>query len=193
MFGDDWKNLPKVMREHYGIRPYSDDFVVVEGTLDVTISPFVGVMSRLFGVLISHSGKNVPVSVIFRSGRNSSAFWLDRTFRFPQGDQRFLSHMEHVGGNEMIEFMRYGLGWKTAYAWEDQKVVLSHRGYVWRILGFQVPVPLGLILGRGAAEEIPVSGDAFSMWTHTRHALFGDGLAYSGAFKITKVSCPGPS
>lgn len=189
VFGDDWDKLPKVMRDHYAVRPNSNDSVTVEGTLDVNVSTLISLMSSLSGALVSKSGKNVPVTVTFRSGESSRDFYLDRTFRFPDGEQRFLSRMEHVGGNELIEFLRFGVGWKTAYNWTGEKVTLMHRGYIWRIFGLDLSVPLGLVLGMGAAEETPVSDDVFEMWTHTRHRWFGDGLAYSGSFKVTNVSC----
>jgi len=189
VFGDDWDRLPKVMRDHYAVRPYSNDSVTVEGTLDVKVSKLIRIMSLMTGALVSKSGKNVPITVTFRSGENSRDFHFDRTFHFPDGEQRFLSRMKHVRGNELIEFMRFGVGWKMAYSWTGKKVTLTHRGYIWRIFGLDLSIPLGLVLGRGEAEETPVSDDVFEMWTRTRHPWFGDGLAYSGSFKVTNVSC----
>lgn len=193
VFGKDWDALPKVMKDHYAVRPYSDDRVVAKGTLDVKVSSLVRLSSRLTGLLVSRSGENVPVRVVFRSGPASGDFMLDRTFSFPEGEQKFISTMKHVGGNEVIEFMALGLGWKCAYGWDGEKITLAHRGYVWRVLGYNLPLPLGLVLGKGAAEEHPHGEDEFSMWTHMRHPLFGDGLAYSGTFRITEVSCPDAS
>ena len=116
VFGSQWEALPPVMKKHYAIRPYSDDVVKVEGTLDVSISPLVSLMARLTGMLLAHSGRDVPVTVVFRSGRQSGAFHLERTFHFPdRGDVMFRSRMEVIEGNELVEFMRFGIGWKLAY------------------------------------------------------------------------------
>lgn len=190
VFGDNWEGLPGVMKDHYAVRTNSKDKVKVEGTLDIKISPVVSLMARVTGMLLAYSGKDVPVTVVFTSGVGSTGFQFDRTFHFPdRGDVKFQSRMEHVGGNELIEYMGFGIGWKMAYSWDGEKVVLAHRGYVWRLLGMKIPLPLALIMGKGRAEEMPLSKDSFSMWTHSRHPLFGDMFAYSGTFRITEVSC----
>jgi predicted DCC family thiol-disulfide oxidoreductase YuxK len=195
IFGSDWQRMPQVMRDHYAVRPWSGDRVVVEGHLDVSVSPMVAFMARLTGLLVSRSGKNVPVTVTFASGPASAAFHFDRRFRFPQGDQHFRSRMEHVGGNEVVEFMKWGFGWRAAYSWNEaeRKVVLAHRGYVWRILGFNLPVPLALLIGKGHAEEIPLSADSFRMWTRTEHPLLGATFGYEGVFRVTEVTWPNAS
>lgn len=189
IFGKEWENLPPVMRTHYAIRPYSEDRVVVEGVLDVEVSIFMRMMSRLSGMLISRSGKNIPVKVVFRSGIESADFYFDRTFDFPQGKQAFTSRMAPIGGNELVEYMGLGIGWKMAFSWNGEKILLSHRGYVWRVFGLLLPIPFGLILGKGEAEETPLSETEFEMWTHAKHPLFGNSFAYAGKFKITEVEC----
>jgi predicted DCC family thiol-disulfide oxidoreductase YuxK len=193
VFGEDWNSLPMVMRDHYAIRPFSDDVVIVKGTLDIEVPPFMGLVSRLSGMLVSRSGTGVPVTVTFKSGRDTSAFHFDRVFHYPGGDEHFRSHMVHIDGDQLVEFMRFGIGWKMAYSWDGAKIILSHRGYVWRILGVLIPIPLALFIGRGEAEELPISSDEFEMWTHACHPWFGKSFAYSGPFKITKVSCPAAS
>lgn len=189
VFGQTWDVLPKVMQDHYAVRPYSGDFVKVEGHLDIRISLFVRIISKLTGMLLSHTGDNVPVTVIFRSGKNSEALYFDRTFHFPdKGNVKFVSRMERIKDNELIEFVGLGIGWKLAYHWNGEKVTLSHRGYVWRVLGVTIPVPLSLVMGKGYAEEIPLSENTFKMWTHAKHFLFGKMFGYAGEFKITEVS-----
>jgi len=190
VFGPDWEQLPPVMRAHYAVRPFSRDRVVVSGTLDIEVSRFMRVMSRLTGMLVSRSGKNVPVTVTFTSGENSADFHFERVFHYPEGDQHFRSRMTPVGGNELVEYMRFGVGWKMACRWDGEKVLLSHRGYVWRIFGLVLPLPLGLIIGAGEAEERPLSDDEFHMWTHAQHPWFGKSFAYAGVFRVTEVSCP---
>ncbi len=193
VFGDDWSALPKVMQDHYAIRPFSDDVVIAKGTLDIEVPPIMGLLSRLSGMLVSRSGTGVPVTVTFKSGRDTCAFHFDRVFHYQGGDEHFRSSMVHIGGDQMVEFMRFGFGWKMAYSWDGGKIILSHRGYVWRILGVSIPIPLALVIGRGEAEELPISENEFEMWTHTSHPWFGKSIAYSGPFKITEVSCPAAS
>ncbi len=189
VFGDQWEMLPPVMKNHYAVRPNTDDWVKVEGRLDITISPFVSLMARLTGMLLAHSGKDVPVTVVFKSDK-AGAFHFERTFHFAtHGDVRFHSRMERMEGNELVEFIRFGVGWKLACFWDGSKIVLQHKGYVWRILGLMIPVPLAWIIGKGHAEEVPLSKDRFSMWTHAKHPLFGKTFGYAGEFKVTEVSC----
>jgi hypothetical protein len=52
-----------------------------------------------------------------------------------------------------------------------------------------LPIPASFIIGKGYAEEMPLSDDTFSMWTHAKHPLFGKTFAYAGEFKIVEVSC----
>ncbi|MEH6630760.1 MAG: DUF4166 domain-containing protein [Halopseudomonas aestusnigri] len=202
VFGKDWDNLPPVMQKHYAVRANSDDQVTVEGKLDIKISPVVSWMAKITGMLLAYSGDAVPVTVIFRSDKKSGqqlspqskSFYFDRTFHFPdKGDITFRSRMEHVKDNILIEFMRFGIGWKLSYEWDGEKVILRHKGYIWRIFGTMIPVPLSLIMGKGYAEEAPLSEDSFSMWTHANHDLFGPTFGYAGEFRVTEVSCSNQS
>lgn len=188
---ENWDALPKVMRDHYAVRPYSNDKVTVRGTLDVAVSPLAALLARTTGMLIAQSGKDVPVTVTFRSGPTSAAFRFDREFSFPgQKPVHFRSRMERVSDNILIEFMRFGIGWKFAFDWRDGKITLDHRGYIWRIFGITLPIPGELLLGKGAAEETPLTEQSFAMWTHTKHRLFGKMFGYAGTFEVTEVSCP---
>ena len=198
IFAESWDHLPTVMKKHYAIRPYSNDRITVEGTLNVRISWFVGLMSRLTGMLVPYSGDNIPVTVTLHSTPDSDAFIFDRRFHYPEyGTFIFRSHMERVGDNDLVEFMRYGIGWRLAYLWDGEKIILAHRGYVWRLMGRLIPIPLSWIMGRGYAEEIPRDENQFDMWTHARHFLFGETFAYRGSFTIVRSeirnhSCSAP-
>ena len=97
--------------------------------------------------------------------------------------------MEWMSSNELIEFMGFGIGWRNAYEWSDDTVILRHRGYVWRIFGIVIPLPLTPIIGKAWAEEKALSANSFSMWTHIKHPLFGEMLRYAGPFEITEMSC----
>jgi Domain of unknown function (DUF4166) len=193
VFGKDWDALPPVMKQHYAVRPYSLDTVTAEGHLDIHVSRGVSLMARLTGALVSHSGTHIPVKVIFSSDA-TGAFHFTRSFYYPdKGKIVFHSRMERLRDNELIEFMRFGVGWKLAYSWDGDKVILQHRGYVWRIAGVMIPIPLTLLLGKGHAEEIGIDEHRFNMWTHTKHGLFGETFRYSGDFTITEVQTCNPS
>lgn len=143
------------MQDHYAIRPFSRDRVVVKGYLDVSVAPFLGFVARLTGLLVPYAGTGIPTVVEFSSDA-SGALIFDRTLSFPnKGVVHFTSRMEWVTGNELIEVMRFGIGWRLAYDWTGEKMTLSHKGYVWRVAGLTIPLPLSWLLGKGYAEESP--------------------------------------
>jgi hypothetical protein len=99
--------------------------------------------------------------------------------------------MEWIRDNELVEFMRFGIGWKLTCEWDGSKVIFRHKGYVWRIFGVMIPVPLTWVMGKGHAEETPLADNTFGMWTHAKHPLFGQTFGYAGQFSIVDVSCSG--
>ena len=186
VFGNSWDALPPVMRKHYAVRANSEDTVTVKGWLDVKMAWPVRVVSKLLRVLVPYSGDKVPVHVTFTSTKDGH-FHFDRTFAFSGKPlHHFRSQMQPVGNNELIEWMGYGVGWRCAYAWDGEKVILLHRGYAFRLFGLLLPIPLSLLLGKGYAEETPLSDKRFAMWTHTKHPLFGEMFRYGGEFEVVE-------
>lgn len=182
-----------MLRRHYAVRAGSADSVTVTGRLDIQIAPHVGWLSRLTGLLVPYSGRDVPVTVRFSAATGSAGLVFDRRFHYPQRMVRFRSCMVPAGGNEVIEFMRFGIGWRLAYEWDGTKIILRHRGYVWRLFGCTLPMPFALGIGAGYAEEWAEDDTSFNMLTHAQHPLFGTGFAYAGRFSITEFACPDPS
>ncbi len=189
IFGDDWDNLPPVMQTHYMNRPYSDDVTTVEGTLDVMCRQplkFLSPIMRLMGQVPTHNEKDVRVTVEFKSDKETKAFHFKRTFHFKDAKPYvFHSRMMQIKDNEVIEIMRFGLGWKMLYLWDGEKVVLQHRGYALHLFGHFMPVPLTLFMGKGYAEEIAVDDNTFDMITHITHPWWGRVYEYKGRFKTS--------
>jgi len=190
VFGADWEKLPPVLRAHCANRAYTNNEVVAEGVLDVTCLGPIGVLApllRLMRQIPATSEMNVPVTVRFRSYPDTKAYHFDRTFRFkPWGPYRFHSRMFHIAGNEMIEVMRFGLGWRMHYSWDGEKIVLGHAGYAFRLFGHLIPIPLGLLIGEGCAEEVPVDDEHFDMMTHITHCWWGKVYGYKGRFRVER-------
>jgi len=190
VFGKDWHAMPQVMRDHYAVRAGSGDVVIVTGHLDISVSRFMSVMARISGMLVPWPGKDVPVTVRFSSSGDGRSLIFDRAFHYPgRPVVQFRSRMQHMGGNVLVEIMRFGIGWKLACRWDGSKVILQHRGYVWHLFGCNFPLPLAWVIGRGHAEELPLSKTEFSMWTHSRHPLFGKMFGYAGQFTIDEITC----
>lgn len=190
IFGKSWDSLPPVMHKHYANRPYCDDTITAEGKMDIEFGWIIRVFSpflRLFGSLVPRQGKDIPVTVRFRSQPNSNIFCLDRIFKFPnKKPYRFYSELTPISEDIVIEFMKYGLGWKHRYYYDGKKVILEHRGYVLKLFGNIIPVPLDLCFGRGYAEEIALNENSFRMRMNIKHALFGKMYEYRGVFDIVK-------
>lgn len=193
VFAEDWDALPHIMKAHYAVRPGQGDSVCVEGHLNIDIAPWMKVINRITGMLISQSGRDIPVTVRFTSPEGSQGFHFERRFSFPDKTQYFQSHMRILNGNTLVEIMRFGLAWKLQYQWVHNKVILSHQGYALHIFGCFLPLPLGLFLGKGHAEEWAISDDEFAMKTTMHHPWLGPVFSYEGRFKITDLSCPIPS
>lgn len=188
IFGDSWDDLPPVMHKHYANRPYCDDKVIVEGKLDVMCDGPIKLLAplmKLMGQIPARNEKAVSVTVQFQSDENSKAFHFVRTFNFKNDTPYiFKSSMLQIKDNEVIEVMRFGLGWKMLYRWDGEKIVLEHRGYALRILGHFMPIPLTVLMGKGYAEEIAIDDNTFDMITHITHPWWGKVYEYKGRFEV---------
>ena len=189
-FGESWSSLPRVMRDHYAVRERSNDQVEVSGHLDVEVQWWLRIVARLTGMLVPYEGQNGPVSVVFKAGERPRSLVFDRTFQFPgRRAVSFRSSMEVLDNGDCVEFMKFGFRWRLKYSLEGKTVVLRHRGYVWRLAGFSMLLPISWLFGEGFAEETPLNDTDFSMRTHTTHRLLGQTFGYAGRFTITQVSC----
>jgi len=190
IFGEAWDGLPPVIKKHYANRPYTDDLVTVEGTLDVFCAGPIKALWRLF-VLMKNippfSEKNVPVTVNFRSDKDTQRFHFHRAFHFKdRKPYDFRSYMIQIKDNEVMEVTGMGMGWRAYYGWKNGKVVMKHSGYSLKFMGYYIPMPLHLLIGEGYAEEIPVDDDTFDMCMHLTHPKWGKIYEYKGRFKVTK-------
>jgi predicted DCC family thiol-disulfide oxidoreductase YuxK len=190
IFGQTWDSLPPVMKRHYANHPYCSEEVAVEGALKIEASRIGRLFFPLFKLmktLIPREGNNIQTTVRFITSVDNNEFQFDRYMRFPDGaSYRFHSRMKPVGGNVLVETMSCGLGWRMAYEWTGEKVILQHKGYALNLFGFFLPLPIRLIMGAGYAEETPINDNEFSMITEIRHPLWGKIYGYSGCFKVVK-------
>lgn len=188
IFGKQWQSLPEVMHKHYANRPYSHDITKLEGKMNIYYS---GVMAlfipllKLFGTLVPYQGKNIPVTIHYRSHPNSAAFYYDRTFYFPEKEPyHFRSYMIQIKNNDVVEFMHFGIGWRMLYLYDGEKIILQHKNYVWKIFHWLIPLPISLLLGKCHVEEKAISDDSFRMDMTITHPLFGKLFEYQGEFNL---------
>lgn len=193
VFGSQWGQLPPVMHKHYANRPYTQDVVTVEGRMNIEISPFARLLSpllRLAGALVPYAGDNIPVTVHFRSDPHSNAYGFDRLFHFPgKAPYPFRSRMYPIGGSDVVECMRIGIGWHARYSWDGHKVLMTYQGYAVRLFGRLIHLPVGWLIGYGNAWEEAIDEHRFRMYMDIRHPLFGKIYVYRGEFTVTEVTC----
>jgi Domain of unknown function (DUF4166) len=191
IFGAQWAQLPLALQKRYANRPHSNDEVVVDGVLDVYVSKWIKLLSpllRFCGALVPYAGNDIPVTVCFNSETDSDTLGFNRTFHFPgKPPYRFKSKLAPFGGDKVVEFMRFGLGWRMRYHFDGKKARLDHAGYIWHLGNISIPLPFGLILGKAHAAEEAISDDEFVMCFDIVHPLFGKVFGYHGKFKVTQV------
>ena len=191
--GPAWEHLGDVIRRHYAMTPLSAEHVCVRGAMhEVHHAPWAALLmpfGRLVGALVPHTGTDVPIEVHYRCRTDDPHLYWDRIFHFAgRVPFHFRSHMEAAPSQdgEVIEFVRFGIGMRLAVSAEDGALVFRDKGYIWRIAGLRIPLPLGLFLGTAYVEERPdpTDPDHFTMKMLLRHRWFGDVFRYSGRFRL---------
>lgn len=190
--GSAWDHLPPTFQKRYMNRPFSHDMITVEGKMDIHFSKIMSCLMpffRLFHVLVPYKGNNISVKVDFRSEVNSDAVYFDRKFYFPGKPlYQFNSRMHVIGHQDVIERMAFGMGWRTHYFYDGKKIVMQHKGYVWRIFGLNIPIPLNIFVGIGHAEEEVIDDHSYRVTMTMTHPWFGTMYSYSGDFTFTRLS-----
>jgi hypothetical protein len=191
--GEAWYELGNIVRQHYDISPGTASSMLIEGVMsEVYHSPIAKLFllpGRLFGALVPYRGRNIPTQVRnWTQTDNAKAMFWYRTLRFPcRLPVVFRSRMEHVGDNEIIEYVRFGMGIRMLLCVRDSALVYESAGYIWRIGAISIPIPGWAILGDAVIIEKPLSENAFHIDFVIRHPVFGRTFSYSGNFAIAAV------
>lgn len=193
VLAENWQNLGSIIQQHYFLRPYSEDYICVSGEMSEvyhsTIAKLFIPFGLLFGSVVPYRANNVPIDVHYNSSKDNANLYWDRLFKFSDRKHfHFKSHMEHVQGNEVIEFVRFGVGIRLAVTVEDGAMIFRDKGYVWRIFGKCIPIPISLFLGNAYVEERPIDQHSFSMKMTLKHPLFGIMFRYRGTFRLGSTS-----
>lgn len=190
IFAEKWHELPTVMKAHYANHPYSHDVVKVSGKMTITTFGFGKMLFPLFSILgiwVPYTGKDIVVEVYFRSNPLTNDFHFERVYHVPnKKPYHFYSKMIQVKNNNVVELLPYNVGWNLLYFYENGKVYLNHKGYVFKFFKWFIPIPLGLFVGRINAVEEVVSQTTFKMQTEIKHPLFGKMYEYGGEFTLSK-------
>lgn len=187
--GTAWNDLAPVVRRHYNLTPGQDTTctcigVMIEVHHATVLKPFLWI-GRLIGALIPYRGTNVPTTVRNWTTPTHDAMYWYRTFQFPgKKPIVFQSRMEHIGGDEIVEFVRFGIGIRMRMSVVNTELRFDDRGYVWRIGPFLIPLPLRWLLGNAVILERAVDATTLALDFDIHHPLVGRTFAYRGKFKL---------
>ena len=188
--GDDWNRLHPSLRREHDITPGIPGEVVMRGTLyEVFHSRIAKVFvlpARLFGALVHYKGYDVPTTVrTWTTADDPINVYWQRSFHFPDRPPViFASRMAYLGGREVIEYVRGGLGLRMRLSLRDERLVYTCTGYQWNYARLSASVPSWALLGGGSICQYGFSPTDFQMAFHMHHPLYGRTFAFSGEFRI---------
>ena len=191
--GENWDKLADVIKRHYDITPGQSSNMTIKGIMDEvyhsSIAKLFILPGRIFGALVPYKGKNIPTEVHnWTTIDNNEAMFWHRTLTFPgKSPAIFKSRMEHIKNDEIIEYVRYGMGIRMKMSVENGALFFKSIGYVWKLAGMEIPIPNWAILGDAEIIEKAISDDEFFIDFKIIHPLFGRTFAYSGVYAIRKT------
>ncbi len=190
--GEQWHQLDAIVQRHYVMAPGAAANMTIHGTMDRVFhsnmaKPFL-LPGRIFGALVPYQGTDIPTTVRnWTTSDNTEAMFWHRTLQFPNRPlTEFKSRMEYAGDDEIIEYVRFGLGIRMRMSVEDGALVFTSAGYVWDMGAVRIPIPTWAILGDARIIEKAVSEEAFYMDFTMVHPLLGETFGYSGTFSIAE-------
>lgn len=191
--GDDWDDLADLVKQHYDITPGESSGMIIRGVMDEVYHSAIAKLfilpGRIFGALVPYKGKKIPTEVRnWTTDDNHAAMFWHRTLQFPNKPPViFESRMEYIEGDEIIEYVRYGMGIRMRMSVKDSALVFRSVGYIWKIGGIKISIPAWAILGDAEITEKSISDNQFFIDFHITHPLFGKTFAYSGIYSIENI------
>ncbi|MES9830585.1 MAG: DUF4166 domain-containing protein [Candidatus Thiodiazotropha sp.] len=192
--GEQWDQLDEIVQQHYEMKPGQASRLTVTGTMDrvfhSNIAKLFLLPGRIFGALIPYRGVNIATEVRnWTEDDNKKAMFWRRTLKFPgKPPAVFKSRMEHVKDDEIIEYVKFGMGIRMRMSVNKGALVFTSRGYVWDIGVARLSIPTWAILGDAEIIERAINEKEFYMDFNMVHPLFGRTFGYSGTFSIDSSS-----
>ncbi len=192
--GEQWERLDDIVKRHYAMAPGIAAQMTIHGSMDrvfhSNIAKLFLLPGRIFGALVPFQGRNIPTEVRnwTRDDNHKAMFWY-RTLQFPGKPlTKFKSRMEYAGGDEIIEYVKYGLGIRMRMSVDEGALVFTSAGYIWDTGVARIPIPTWAILGDAQIVERAISEKEFYLDFTMLHPLFGKTFGYSGTFFIQEMS-----
>lgn len=191
--GERWHQLDDIVQRHYEMSPGVPACVTIHGVMDEVFHSNVAKLfllpGRVLGALVPYRGKDIPTEVRnWTEDNNAKAMFWHRTLQFPDKPLAvFKSRMEHVAGDEIIEYVKFGVGIRMRMSVRDGAMVFTSTGYVWDVGAVRLPIPTWAILGSAEIVERGISDEEFRIDFHMTHPLLGRTFGYSGTFSICEA------
>ncbi|MCP4700382.1 MAG: DUF4166 domain-containing protein [Gammaproteobacteria bacterium] len=190
VLGAEWDSLAPVIKKHYSLKPFAADTIHMKGVMEhikhAMIAKLFILPGLMLGALIPYQGRKVPAEVYNWTEKDSAAFHWKRSFMFPGRKKPFLfrSYMHRFGNDQIIEYVRFGIGIKLQTTASNGGVVFKDNGYVWKLGAVFIPLPVNMLLGKAQVEEMPLSATEFHMKMEIKHPIFGKTFQYEGRFSF---------
>ena len=188
IFTESHESISKILKQRYSNKAFDAHTLKMEGHLNISLSPmfhFLSPLFRLTGALVPFPGKNIRTTVEMISTHNSRIIIMKRTLYYPNKKPfTFISRVEHVNNNTLVERMRFGLSARLYYFYEKNSIFLKYGGYILKLGKVSIRLPLGFLFGRFSGEEKALDDNHFEMTFLLHHFLMGKLFQYSGIFKI---------
>lgn len=186
ILSDQWTSLSPVLQKHYGLN--DGEKIKMQGELSVRHGRFIKLLMpliRLTGALVPVEGDKFIVTV--ENKRIGNTFYWHRSFQKENKIYEFNSKMQQFG-NDIIEFVGFGIGIRMGLQVSDGGLVYEDKGYVFKIGKKLIPIPLNALVGKSVIEEYVSNSQCqddandFNMRFVVNHPWFGFAFSYSGYF-----------
>lgn len=184
VLSDHWPLINPVLQKHYGLK--DGETVRMQGRLAVKHGRFIKWLMpfiRLTGALVPVEGDDFNVTV--KNKRIGDVFFWERVFEKDGKQYQFNSRMEQVG-NDIVEFVGFGIGIRMGLSLENGAIMYEDKGYVLKLGSKLVPIPLNLLMGYAMIEELgSIDNDQdIQMRFIVTHPQFGFAFSYMGALSF---------
>jgi hypothetical protein len=191
VLGAGWYELAPVVRAHYDLSPSEGEDLILTGVMNEVyhsrLAKLFILFGRVFGALVPYRGTQIPTVVRNWTRRDDcNVLHWHRTLDFPdRGPVTFISRMVSQHPNEIIEYVKYGMGIRMAISVIDHALVYRSIDYVWEIAGRRIHLPNWLILGNAMIIEQAQSETQILLKFEINHPLLGKTFSYSGEFSAS--------
>lgn len=183
--------LASVLAKRYDIHLGQSETVILQGTLTISGSLFYRMfvtLAKMIGKNPLALGKDIPVTVHYRTNDKPNEVLFDRVFYYPgKTPYQLSSKMIILKESDVIEMMSKHIGCRLKYDVQGNDMVLKHAGFALRLGQRSYALPITWLLGKASAIEQSVDEDTFYLKMQVKH-FTGTLVAYEGKFVISSQS-----